>query len=748
MKTKDGNPELSYDDRNIIIHCALPFFEKEDETRYRYFLEGYNKTWSNLTKNPQAEFTNLDSGYYIFHAQAVNVYDIESTESTFRFRVLPPWYKTWYAYLFYSIIGFFAIAFLIKLRYRYLEKEKKRLEKEKQNLEIIVEERTKEIKERSREISEKNIQLEDQTKKLQEQSDKLKELDQIKSRFFANISHEFRTPLTLIISPIEQMLQSINDRKQKKSLNTVLQNSQRLLTLINQLLDLSKIDSGKMKIRASLNNIVSFLKGLLGSFEGLADQCGIKLEFITQEEEILIYFDPYRMEEIVFNLLINALKFTPSGGNVSLIVSRNRGNRWTMDSSSIISENEDIDLKYIRISVSDTGPGIAPHQMNHIFDRFSNTDEMGEKIQKGSGIGLALSRELIHLHHGKIIVHSRLGEGTEFEILLPTGNSHLKPDEIDSENIRPFKPEKHTELDMLYSCEKSQDDLSNENTTQNDDIASTDEGKESDESDRIVILLVEDNADVRQYIKEPLEGMYKIIEAENGLEGIQLAKEHIPDLIISDIMMPGTDGYELCKTLKNDIETSHIPIILLTAKASEDSLMEGLKIGADDYITKPFNSRILLSKIKNLIEIRRQLQEKIQIQKTLLPPEIEVKSLDRKFMEEVHDIILANLSDPEFDIEMLTRKLLMGRSSVFRKIKAITGETPNDYIRTFRLHRAEQLFRQSSGNVTEVAMEVGFSSSSYFSTCFTKLFGITPKDFIHEIASGNTEIILEKQKKK
>jgi signal transduction histidine kinase/DNA-binding NarL/FixJ family response regulator len=690
-QSKPGFPVMAYQDRNIRFSFAAPFFEDESFTRYRCYLEGYEKKWSECSLHEtKKDYTNLDSGMYTFHAQARNVYNHLSDETTFQFKILPPWYKTWWAFLGYVLL-FFLLVFLI-VRWR-----SRKLEQEKQNLENIIKKRTKEI-------NQKNQQLE-------EQSEKLKEMDKVKSRFFANISHEFRTPLTLIIGPLDQMITRSRNKEQKNHLGLMLKNSQRLLTLINQLLDLSRFDSGKMKLQAAPQDIVPFLKGILASFRLLAVQNKLELEFIAEEEHINLYFDPNKLEQVIANLLANAVKFTPQGGKITVKVTRSKAGTRAKEENYLSG--------FLEISVRDNGIGIPKDQLLHIFDRFYQAGGMDTQGMKhnGSGIGLALTKELVTLHHGRINVHSQEGRGTEFIIRLPLGDRHLKSHEIVSPAEFPAQHRKPGPTPAVSLVEKKE--------IQSMKVkGEVREGKEKN-----VILVVEDHAEVRDYIRSSLEPTYIVKEAVNGREGINKAKDIIPDLIISDIMMPVVDGYELCRVLKNDINTCHIPVILLTAKASEESMVHGLKTGADDYITKPFNTKIVHARIKNLIDLRRHLQLKIQRQKTLMPEEISVSSMDEAFLKEFQDIVEKNLSDSDLDIDHLCEKLYMSRANLFRKVQALTGQSPIQFILSYRLQRAAQLLKSNFGNVTEVALEVGFSNSAYFTKRFKEKFHQLPSTF-------------------
>jgi len=695
---------LDYKNRNIRFEFAAPYFKGEAATKYRCRLEGYENEWSPLSKESRRIYTNLDPGKYKFRVQAQNVFGQFGSEDYYSFKVFPPFYRTWWAYTIY-IISFIALLFL------FIKWRASKLVREKQILEETVKERTKEIQE-------KNKTLEEQAAQLKNQSEQLKEMDRIKSRFFANISHEFRTPLTLIMGPLEQLISECQDEALKKKYKMMLHNSGKLLSLINQLLDLSKYDSGKAKLQASFQNIVPFLKEKVEQFHSLAIRNNLELVFLTDREEIFLYFEGQKMDEAISNLLINAVKFTPAGGKITVSV-------------SILKEDSTGD--FVNISVKDSGIGIPANQLPHVFDRFFQSNHIKENNRQGTGIGLSLTKEIVTSHSGKIDVHSQEGEGTEFVLQIPLGKDHLKPEEIVGEDLigQSVKKESIIKPFIYFNEDELNGYGSNgECSNLNDKTKPGKKAKKANgEEEKPIILVVEDNTDVRKFIREPLEPQYKVIEACNGKEGIELAKKEIPDLIISDIMMPEADGYELCRELKTNRDTGHIPIILLTAKASEENTLEGLETGANDYITKPFNPQILMTRIRNMLELQQQMQLKVQREGMLLPSDIPVSSMEKNFFEEFKGVIEKNLSDPEFAVDQIAGILVMGRATLFRKIKAITGETPNQFILSYRLNRAAQLLREHFGNVTEVAMAAGFNSSNYFATCFKEKFGETPSEY-------------------
>jgi signal transduction histidine kinase/DNA-binding response OmpR family regulator len=671
-------PHLAYKYRNLHFEFAAPFYEDEIATKYQYLLEGYDHKWSDWTRETKKDYTNLYPGLYSFRVRAKNVYGCLSGDAVFQFKILPPWYKTWWAFLLYAAVLFMLIYLIVKWQ-RSIQ-----LEKEKQKLEQTVKDRTKELK---------------------EQAEKLKEMDKVKSRFFANISHEFRTPLTLIMGPLEQMLAKSHNQEQKKKLKLMLRNSQRLLNLINQLLELSKFDNGKVKLQACRQNIIPFLKGITASFEPVINNNQLDLIFHAEEDNITLYFDPEKLEKVILNILSNAVKFTPPGGKIIFAISISP------------SEQESFPPGSVNISVSDNGPGILRDQLSHIFNRFYQSDNTYEHNHKGTGIGLAIAKEIVELHHGRIDVHSHEGEGTEFIIRLPAGDAHLEPDEIVAPLEKEYEHKNPGEIPALYvhGDEKEEEKIEYEPAIEKDV--------------ENIILVVEDSKEVRKYIKDSLEPVYKVVEAANGQEGLQKAQKIIPDLIICDIMMPELDGYELCRQIKENITTSHIPVILLTAKASEESIIRGLETGADDYITKPFNTNILSARIKNLIDLRRLFQMTLNREMTLHPEKMSVSKTDKEFIRELQEVMEKNLSEPEFNVEELKKKLCMSGTSLYRKIQALSGLSPTDFIRTYRLKRAAQLLENGFGSITEVAFEVGFSSRAYFTKCFKEKFHQLPSTY-------------------
>ncbi len=632
---------------------------KPSLVQYQYMLEGSDNHWSPLSNYTRAEYSNLRQGTYTFKLRAKSPDGIWSETVTYAFRVLPPWWFTWWAFILYLLLFSLAI-----LRIRRYEVNRISLRNE--------------------------LRLEKVT------TDSLRNLDQLKSHFFANISHEFRTPLTLILGQIESVMTSGIDIKEKGKLMVANRNAKRLLTLINELLDLSKLESGNMELASTRQNIVSFLKSLFFSFESLAANKNIELGFESEVNHIPVSFEPDKMEKIFYNLMSNAFKFTPEHGRISVSLG--------------IEQN-----RVVVIRVKDTGIGIPKDRMPHIFDRFYQVDSSSTREYQGTGIGLALARELVELHKGKISATSQEKVGTEFVVSLPMdvmGYDEGENTVSTPKNIS-FIPAGLTP-DPVEAF--------------NDPAPSLPEGNES----RAIVLVVEDNPDVRSYICEQLVETYQVVEACDGEEGIKMAMDHIPDLIISDVMMPKIDGYQFCKAIRKEERTSHIPIIMLTAKAGIDDKIDGLETGVDVYLTKPFHARELQANVKNLIHQRNQLRRRFSKSTTIRPSEVTSVSVDQSFLEKVVKTIETHFGDEQFSVERLAGQVNMSVSQLNRKLNALIDQPSGQLIRSLRLQRAADLLVQKAGTVSEICYKVGFNDNAYFSRAFKKQFGCTPSEYSNQ----------------
>jgi len=650
--------ELNYDDEVFSFEFAALDFQAPMKNMYAYIMEGFDKDWTYTDADRNlATYTNLDPGEYVFRVKGSNNDGYwNETGASIKIIILPPWWRTNLAYLIYFLL----IGSIIYVTWKaQLKRLKNKHEYEMSKFE----------------------------------AQKLHEVDELKSRFFTNISHEFRTPLTLILGPVKQMIEKLNEGKMKDDLGIVHRNANKLLELVNQLLDISKLESGNMKLQTVPQNIVPLVKALALSFTSYAERKTITLKFTSSEAEIVVYIDKDKIEKIITNILSNAFKFTPEGGTIEVTVRKDERN------SNII--------------ISDTGVGIPKEKISKIFDRFYQVDGSHTREQEGSGVGLSLTKELVELHRGKIEVESEEGKGSTFAVSIPLGKEHLSPEEIvEKEKAQDFEDEK---LKPVYDEEIERKCFHYVELYENESLP--------------VLLLIEDNSDVRNYIKINLNNDYKVLEAVDGEDGWNKSVEQIPDLIVSDVMMPKMDGFKLCEKLKTDERTSHIPIILLTAKAAKEDKLEGYETGADEYIMKPFEPDELRARIKNLIQQRKRLHEHFKRQGIIDFEKSKIASIDKKFLQKALDIINKNISHSEFGVEVFAELLNVSRSVLHRKIVSLTGESPGDLIRYIRLKKASQLIEQKFGNITEISLEVGFNNPGQFARSFQKQFGVSPSTY-------------------
>jgi len=522
-------------------------------------------------------------------------------------------------------------------------------------------------------------------------NEKLREVDQLKSRFFANISHEFRTPLSLILAPVEEQL-TVRQPKDREPLLMIRRNAQRLLSLVNQVLDLSKLEAHKIRLSISKGDLKEMISMIATSFESLAATRGIHFNKNIDIDNTPRWFDADKLEKILNNLLSNAFKFTPSGGAVTLTAAIDTGGRLV-------------------VSVYDTGIGISKEEQKHLFSPFfQSTRASGDG--EGSGLGLALVKELVVLHGGTVHVESEINAGTTFEVSLPVTRESFQESDILSEIIS-------------SSISTSHEVISNH---EEDEEAGTN-GTFTDS-----VLIVEDNVDVRRYLTGLLEEYYVVYTAADGDEGFKEALNRMPSLIVSDVMMPGVDGLELTKKIKEDERTSHIPVVLLTARADHETKLTGLGTGADDYLQKPFSTQELKTRINNLVSQRKKLAAKYraQLSSPSLPQEVQAPkelSHDEKFLARVKKAIEDNLGDPRYGVETLSAEVGLSRAQLFRKLKAICGLSPNELISEMRLNRAAEMIRAKADNFSQISYAVGYNESSYFARRFRNKFGMSPGEY-------------------
>lgn len=663
---------IAYDQAYITLKFAALDFINTAKNNYAYKLDGLrNEDWHYVGNQRTATYTNLSPGKYTFMVKASNNDGFwAKTVSEIRIEVLPPWYKTWWAYSLYLAV-FSALLYLFYYFSLATAKLKNELDFEQRN-------------------HEKDL-----------------ELSQRKLTFFTHISHEIKTPLTLILSPIEKLLdnRTLNNKVQHQ-LQLIHRNGERLMQLTSQLLDYRKFETGNMRLQALEADMVKFNREIVAMFHPYANSKGVSLQLLTPHKEIKIWFDSDKMEKVMYNLIANALKFTPAGGTVLVRLD--------------IAKNND--REELILQVQDNGIGIAPENLTNIFEQFQYYNTHGLN-HKGTGLGLTFSKGLVEMHYGKIEVSSTVAtaeiEGkTVFKVVLPMGNSHLQPDEllmeaVNSEDIIAYQQAAPLELDADTVIQK-------ENL-----LTAT-------EQQKLVLLIVEDNQEVLQFVAGHFSTHFKVLTAIDGTSGWEQAKAALPDLVISDVMMPGITGIELCAKIKSDPVTSHIPVVLLTAREALLFKIEGLETGADDYIVKPFNLKYLEARVWNLLESRRKLREKFSRNMTLQPTNIALSSLDEKFLEKAIKYVEQHMGKDTLGVEELSREVGMSKTTLYRKLKALTNQNTNEFIRTIRLNRAAQLLLQQKLNVSEVAYHVGFNDQDYFRKCFKEQFGTTPKDYANK----------------
>lgn len=660
--TSDSHPfTIPYDRNDLTIELSLPSFDYSEANEFQYKLDGLRDEWSEWSTQNTLQLSNLHEGRYTLQVKGRNIYGVISDGDPFSFIIQPPWFRRWWSYVLYALSLMAIVAGAVKWRLHDLKEEKIALEK-------IVQERTDEIL---------------------LQAEKLKEMDQLKSSFFANVSHEFRTPLTLILAPLENELKRRSKSEGNDTLLLVRRSANRLLELVNQLLDISKLESRKMDLIIKPGDLRQFLGVIVAPFDSLAGQKGVSFETDITLEHKLFWFDHDKLEKVITNLLSNALKFTPPGGTVNI---------------SARSKND----RHLQMEISDTGPGIPFEEQSKVFDPFYQVRQTSG-YQQGTGLGLSLVRELINLYKGKIDLKSQPGHGTTFLIEIPIDKQSFEPTQI---------------------IEETQSEFMTQRTFDPETSDGTNDGSAAMNAGKDCVLLVEDNHDMRYFISSTLQNHgLEVVTAKDGAEGLNLAQQLIPNLVLSDLMMPVMDGIELTRRIKTDERTSHIPVILLTAKNEQQSKLQGLRTGADDYLTKPFMPDELIVRIENLIAQRKMLADKFRERIIISASPINEISLDDKFMLKARSVVEAYLGDYRFSVENMADEMGLSRTQLLRKLKALTGMSPTDFIKNIRLGRAADMIKQKVDTISQIGYAVGFNDQSYFTKCFKKQFGVTPTEF-------------------
>ncbi|PZX16387.1 signal transduction histidine kinase [Breznakibacter xylanolyticus] len=632
-----------------------------DKVTYRYQLEGFNEHWIMTdAHNRIATYTNLNPGEYVLRVAAAGNDGRWGEAFELRILIIPPFYATKVAFVIYFLLllGMIVLWATIIRRREHLKYLRKQERVEHQ---------------------------------------RMHELDAMKIRFFTNVSHEFRTPLTLILTPLDKLMQLAPTEEMRVQLQMIQRNGKRLLNLVNQLLDFRKMEVQSIALNPSYGNIVRFMKDTADSFNDLSESKNISYQFRSNVDSFFMWFDHDKMEKVLFNLMSNAFKFTPSGGAITVSLNVIAG-----DGRGVAVVGADC----VELRVSDTGIGIAPDKLERVFDRFFQNEGNGALTNQGSGIGLALTQEFVRLHKGVVSVESEVDLGSSFIVQIPVvGDATHKPVDVDG---------------VVTVDNKQVDALPGQ---------VSDNAGNAENEDKPLVLIVEDNEDLRFYLKENLRMQYRIVEAADGMDGWQKVQALQPTLVVTDVMMPVMDGLELSRKMKQDAQTSHIPVIILTARNTHEQKIEGLETGADDYLTKPFSYEILELKIKKLIASRQELHKTLNLQYEIKPGEIGITSMDEKFIQRALDLVEKNISNTDFSVEKMSREMGVSRGHLYNKTMALTGKTPIEFIRIMRLKRAAQLLAKSQMTVAEIAYEVGFNDPKYFSKYFKDEFGMSPSEY-------------------
>ena len=639
---------LKYNQHSFTFQFAALEFAMPQRVNYFTLMENFDTQWRQISSHSRSvTYTNLDPGVYVFKVKAT-IDGKHILQKDMEVVILPPWWESVLAKIVYVLL-FILLLYSI---YAYL----------------------------SYRIRQRRILME---------KEQQKQLSESKLQFLTDISHEIRTPLTLIISPLEKMLEMKTDDSMRSSFLIMYQNALRILRMINQLMDLRAMDKGKLKLKVEPVDLLEFIRNTMNSFTDLANTRQISFKLRADSEFSPVYIDRDCLDKIIFNLLSNAFKFTSQGGSVTIDVQTDVTNQLV-------------------ISVHDSGVGISKEQQEHIFDMFYQVRDRKRNTKMGTGIGLHLAKMMAELHHGSLQVESELEKGSTFSIRIPLDTTVYGADEFGASNEEAIQP----------SLPDFTDDKNKEKTAK-----TKKRGQES-------VLIVEDDMDILHYMESELNPNYRVYTSTNGKEGLIKALQYLPDVIISDVIMPEMDGLTLCKLIKTNEKTCHIPIILLTARTSIEQQIEGLEKGADSYIPKPFNIRYLQKRIEKLIQSRETLKQKYTGELDVAEDDIKVVTSDEKLIQRLNEKLKEQISNPDLDVNMLSKDLGISRVHLNRRLKAITNDTPGNYIRNYRLKHAVWLLLNKNMTIAEIAYAVGFSSLAYFSNIFKKHYGMTPTDYV------------------
>jgi signal transduction histidine kinase/DNA-binding response OmpR family regulator len=651
--------ELSYKQNFTLDFIALNYTSPK-ESQYSYMLEGLDKEWNKVGSVTSVGYTNLDPGKYTFRLKANSEDGAWHTpEKRIEIIVNPPFWRTFYAYVVYFLLVLFS---LWAIRRRGIQKLRNEFALAKERLEV------KHLIEKERSEAEKKM-----------------ELEQLKIKFLTNLSHELKTPLTLILNPIENLLFKEENKEKVDTLNMINRNAKRLLNLVNQLLDFKKIEDNELKLNLSEGDLIVVAKEIFDSFKYISESKNIHLEFETAINEFYTVFDKGKVERILMNLLSNAIKFTSQNGNVYFHI------EYGTD-------------KGIKLIIGDTGIGLSSEAQEKIFERFYQINNPVNILNQGSGIGLSITQEFVKLHGGNIKVESEESMGSIFTVYLPL--VAISPNLIESEKVMPVL------------------------SVNEDKVIVVEESKELLKIDKPIILIVDDSEDLRMYLKDSLKEKYRIVEASDGKQGWQKTLSAHPAIIVSDINMPNMDGIELVKKIKKDNRTKHIPVILLTVLSEEIDQLKGLQTGANDYLTKPFSFQLLSIKIDNLLNLNSTFKDTYSKQLNFETPEVECVSDDEKFLLKISRLVEEHISEADLSIEDLSKEMNMSRGTLYSRVLSLTGEKPVEFVRSIKLKKAVALLEKSDMKISQICYEVGFSNPNYFARAFKAKYNMSPSQYM------------------
>lgn len=673
--SKTERLQLDYAQNSIGFRFVTNNYIEPFENLFRYRMLGFSDEWIDIAQNERATFTNMPPGKYTFEIKAANNDGVwNDVPTAIAVRIFAPYWQRWYAYIFYILIVFLIISYV---RQQMLRQQKLR-----------------------RDIEYERINRENKD-----------QLHQMKLQFFTNISHEFRTPLTLIHGPVNRMLRKSDlHENMQENLGLIKSNTDRLLRLVNQFLDFRKADAEKLKLHPVHSDIIAFCANICSCFEENAKQRGFIFKFSTEITKLKMDFDIDKLDKVLFNLLSNSFKYTPDEGEITFEIASNVKKPANISGKSY-SFGEELTDSFVEITISDTGNGIPEKHLSSIFERFYQVEK---DSQQGTGIGLALSKSYVLLHRGQVSIISEPGKGTEFKIYLPQKQAGSFSQKLGNEDSRSLHPE-----DSSVTFSESDKELLN---------------KEKAVNQEALILIVEDNMELLNYLGDVMKNHFRVAKARNGKDGLEQVHSMYPDLVISDIIMPEMDGIQLLDTIKTDIKTSHIPVILLTALESVEDRISGIQSGADAYIGKPFDDKLLIAYVNTILESRKKLRESFSSKEINWEEKYSSFDLDKKLLMKAISVVEKNISDVDLSVHTFASELNLSRTHLHRKLKSLTNQSATEFIRDVRLKNAVKLMQEGKLKVNEIGYAVGFNSHNYFTRSFNKQYGKSPSEFMKEIA--------------